>query len=406
MKSPNLKLIIIYVSFFLLLIFSCTSTSRAQNKINLKVEKIQKLENNFDKGEGNSYYLKDMPDGYPIIGLSCSKNFQDCTVGFYDANFNLVAGYREPNYPGDKIMNIFSDDLDMDGEPEILMSVRMEKPGMVCLNWDPVKKQLREKWLFTLEGKNNGPYCRGSIAGNFTDSPGKEVCLGNNRGILYLLTSEGKLITAADLPNTNAIQRMCTCDIDGDGYNEMIISSGRNPGRVTYCKWNRETLKLEIIWQTDVTPNGKGGVNCFEAIFHPNGHPDGGPAIGAVTEMEGKDGNGKRVLAGSFLLLDMKGNIVWQKVLDPGEGRSGGCDFKDVTGDGIPEILGRFSDYSEEGTGILIYSNKGERLGKYPRVTASSAGPSVFYLTQNSEKNTYFVATNTVYQILNEKQTK
>ena len=388
-----------YYLFLLLLLSVVGCNSQPHSKNTLKVEKVKRLENNFGKGVGNSYYLRNLPKGYPILAESCSKNYKDCTVAFYDDDFNLLAGYREPNYPGEKIMNIFSDDIDLDGEPEILMSVRRTKPGMICLNWDPEKKQFHEKWHFTMDGTDKGPYHRGCIAGNFTNHPGKEVCLGSSRGILYLFSSEGKLITAA-MPKPKTIQRICTCDMNNDGYDELIISTGRNPGAVIYCKWEPESLRFIKIWETNVTACKGSGNNCYEAVFQPNGHPDGGPAIGAVTEQE-KSEDGQGAVEGSFLLLDMKGNIVWQQVLDKSEGRSGGCDFMDVTGDGVPEILGRYSDSSVEGTGILIYNNKGERLGKYPGVTASSAGPQVFYLTKNNEKRTYCVATNTVYRILN-----
>jgi len=379
-------------------VITCTSQT---NNVNLKIKEAKKLQNNFDKGTGNSYYLQGMPKGYPIIGESCSPNYFDCTVAFYDDNFNLVTGYREPNYPGEKIMNIFSDDLDMDGDPEILMCVRKIKPGMVCLNWDPEKKELHEKWIFSMEGKDGGAFHRGSIAGNFTDHPGKEVCFGSSRGILYLLTSEGKLITTVEL-NGQTVQRICTCDLDHDGYDEMIISAGRSPGEVIFCRWDPKSLKLKKIWETNVTLPERSGNNCYEAVFHPNGHPDGGPAIGAVTERESKDG--KQVLEGSFLLLDMEGNIIWQHVLPPSDGKAGGCDFKDITGDGIPELIGRyFYKRTAEGAGLLIYNNKGEQLGKYPGVEPTSAGPAIFYQTKNNKKKTYCVAMNKVYQILNEE---
>ncbi len=390
-----------YYSLFLLLLSVVTCNSQPSRQGNLKVKHVTQLKNDFNKGTGNSYYLQGMPEGYPIIGESCSPNYEDCTVAFYDENFNLLAGYREPNYPGEKIMNIFSDDLDMDGEPEILMSVRKVKPGMVCLNWDPEKKELREKWIFPIEGQEGGPYHRGCIAGNFTDHPGKEVCFGSSRGTLYLLTSEGKLIITA-IPLYKTIQRICTCDIDNDGYDEMVISIGRNPGRVIYGKWDVKSLSFDIIWETNVTAPAGSGSNCYEAIFHPNGHPAGGPAIGAVTERESGKG-GKPLVEGSFLLLDMKGNILWQYILPKHEGRSGGCDFKDINGDGIPELLGRYSNKKPGGTGLLIYNNKGERLGKFPGVTASSAGPHVFFLNKKGNKETYFVTKDNVYQILSEQ---
>ncbi|MEA3401396.1 MAG: hypothetical protein U9R79_09180, partial [Armatimonadota bacterium] len=76
-----------------------------------------------------------------------------------------------------------------------------------------------------------------------------------------------------------------------------------------------------------------------------------------------------------------------------------------VTGDGVPEILSRYSRRGHEGRGelgVLILDNRGHRLARIPGVTAGSAGPYVFRPDGPGAGPVYLLATTNVYEIVAE----
>jgi hypothetical protein len=338
------------------------------------------------KGEANSYILEGMAEDAPNICANFSDGYDDSTVGFYDADLKLVDSWRDPN----------------DGRNEIVVTTRSGASGVHALNWNPKRRKLEEIWSFlktpTVRTK---AYFRGTAVGNFTKNEGREVCFGGARSGLYLLDQHGKLIAHAGARNTipDVVQRIDICDNNGDGYDEMIISSGRDDpgGKVYYGRWTPDGREFEVMWQANVTPNDRGGNNCYEALYHPNGHPDGGPAIAVATEREGP--SEKR--AGSLLLLDMKGKELWCYVYDEDEERGGSCDFADITGEGVPEIISRYSRELKEPheLGVVILDNKGSKLARIPNVSASTAGPYVFRPNGPGTKPVYLLAQTNVYEI-------
>ncbi len=358
---------------------------------------VRTLENPFahGRGGGNSHLLPGMPKDGPCFAVSWATSYEDCTAAFYNADLDLVAAWREPLAGGDKVMCITAGDLDGDGNNEILLTIRMQAPGVYALRWNQETRKLETLWFF-LDVKQ-GPYYRGIEVGNFTQNPGREVCFGGDNSGLYLLDQYGKLLShAKQLKKT--IQRIDVCDYDGDGYDEAIVSTGRSPGQVHYLKWNPETCAMRTLWTANVTPNGLGGNNCYEALYHKNGHPNGGPAIAVNTEQESP----KETRDGSILMLDMNGKELWRYNYTPDDERGGACGFADMTGDGVPEIISRYSRMLKppSETGVLILSNKGKLQAKIPNITASSAGPYVYRPNGPGSQPVYLIATTNVYEIV------
>ena len=308
----------------------------------ISIRFARKLENPRPDGLGgnNSYLLKGMPKDAPNVAATFAAGYYSkCTEGFYDANLELVDSWQEPFADGDMIMCVTTGDLDGDGRNEIVLTTRKKASGVHALRWNPKTRKLETMWSFvktpTVRTK---PYFRGTAVGNFTRHEGREVCFGGDDTGLYLLDQHGKLIRH-DRAIRKTIQRIDIHDNDGDGFDEMIVATGRNPGLVHYARWTPSGEKLEVAWSANVTPGGRGGNNCYEALCHPNGHPDGGPAIAVNTERESPFES----RAGSILLLDMKGRELWHYVYNEDEERGGACDFADITGDGVPEIISRYS---------------------------------------------------------------
>ena len=394
--QTRLSRFILFFTCPLILLIFCQSNT-LQNKPHINIEFIRALQNPLPdgKGHGNSHLLPGMPKDGPCFAVSWATSYENCTVGFYNANLELVATWREPVAGGDKVMCLTAGDLDDDGKNEILLSVRKQAPGVYALRWNEKSRKLETMWSFLDVKKDR--YYRGIEVGNFTSHKGKEVCFGGDGSGLYLLDQNGKLITHSDQP-TKTIQRIDVCDNNNDGYDEMIVSTGREPGEVHYLKWDPFTYELATLWTANVTPNGRGGNNCYEALYHPKGHPNKEEAAIAVnTEQEAPDSTRN----GSILLLDMNGQELWRYDYTPEDERGGACGFADVTGDGVPEIFSRYSRILTEPKelGILILNNKGQLLAKIPNIPASSAGPYVYRPNGPEAKPIYLIATTTVYEI-------
>ena len=383
------------IRFFALapiLSFIAANPAHAQT---ISLKHVRALENPFPhgRGGGNSHLLPGMPNDGPCFAVSWATSYEDCTAAFYDANLDMIATWREPLANGDKVMCLTAGNLDDDGSNEILLTVRMQAPGAYALSWNRETRKLETRWSFT--DVKQGPYYRGIEVGNFTGHPGKEVCFGGDNSGLYLLDCNGKLIGHYDRP-AKTIQRIDVCDNDGDGYDEAIVSTGRGPGQVHYIQWNPKTYAMQTIWQADVTPDGLGGNNCYEALYHENGHPDGGPAIGVNTEREAPE----ETRDGSILMLDMNGKELWRYKYTKDDERGGACGFADITGDGIPEIISRYARMltPPKETGILVLSNQGELMAKMHNISASSAGPYVFRPNGPGTRPVYLLAATNVYE--------
>ncbi|MBN1350795.1 hypothetical protein JXJ21_15360 [candidate division KSB1 bacterium] len=72
-----------------------------------------------------------------------------------------------------------------------------------------------------------------------------------------------------------------------------------------------------------------------------------------------------------------------------------------LTGDGIPEIVSRFSRSltQSHSHGVLVLDNRGKLLAKIPEVTASSAGPYILRPRGSGTKPAFLLATTNVYRI-------
>ncbi|HUQ71426.1 MAG TPA: hypothetical protein VM165_18000 [Planctomycetaceae bacterium] len=309
-----------------------------------------------------SYVLRGLPVDGPCVATTWSKSYEDAMAVFYDAGARVIGTWRDEG--GEMPMNITDGDLDGDGRAEILIVTRWNRPGAHVLGWDPQRRELVPRWSYRVD--TNDRFYRGSAIGDFTAHPGREVVFGSSKGDLILLDRDGRLLAQRRLSNGKTVQRIDVADTDGDGRDEMIIATGRNPGEVRLVQWTPE-LRLDERWRTDVTPAGQGGTNCYEVQWHPHGHPEGGPAIAATTDQE-VDG-----YKGSVALLDVKGRILWQRVFAPEEGRAGGCGFGDLDGDGRPEIVTRLSAQKA----MVVYSGRGERLAVSTAVPTTAAGPQI-----------------------------
>jgi hypothetical protein len=350
-----------------------------------------------DPGGGNSYLLKGMPHDSPNISASFATTYDDCTAGFYNADLELVDSWRDPVAGGDMVMCVTTGDLDNDGHNEIILTTRSGASGVHALRWNPKTRKLEEIWSFLkTPSVRTQAYFRGTGVGNFTKHEGREVCFGGDGTGLYLVDQHGKLISH-DRMNLKTIQRIDICDNNADGYDEMIVSTGRNPGHVHYAHWTPKDQSLQVIWSANVTPNGRGGNNCYEALYHPNGHPEGGPGIAVNTEQEAP----REMRAGSVLLLDMEGRELWCYVYNEDEERGGACDFADITGNGVPEIISRYSRTLKQPheLGVLILNNHGRRLARIPNVSACTAGPYVFRPNGPGTKPVYVLAQMNIYEI-------
>ncbi|MBN1350796.1 hypothetical protein JXJ21_15365 [candidate division KSB1 bacterium] len=211
----------------------------------IRLHNIRELDNPFDdkSAHGNSHLLPGsdynrrhgpqmLPDG-PCFAVTWARNYEDCIAAFYNARLEMIATWREPVGNGDKVMTVTAGDLDDDGINEILLTTRKKAPGAYALNWNPTTRKLETRWSFLYVMQ--GSYYRGIEVGNFSDHPGNEVCFGGDGAGLYLLDQNGKLLAHSDIPK-KTIQRIDVCDHDGDGFDEMIVSTGRTPGMVHYLR--------------------------------------------------------------------------------------------------------------------------------------------------------------------------
>jgi len=369
----------------------------------VSVRHVRELENPFQDpaAGGNSHLLPGSehnrrngppmsPEG-PCFAVTWARDYENCTVAFYNARLEMIATWREPVANGDKVMTVTAGDLNADGVNEIVLTTRKKAPGAYALRWNSRTRQLESIWSFT--AVKQGPYYRGIEVGNFTNHPGREVCFGGDGAGLYLLDQNGRLIAHSDEP-PKTIQRIDVCDLDGDGLDELIIATGRDPGMVYLGRWQPAGDSFQIIWRANVTPDGRGGNNCFEALYHPRGNPAGGGAIAVATEQEAP----LETRTGALLLLDLNGRELWRYPYAADDERGGACGFADITGDEAPEIISRFSRSLPEppALGVLILNNHGNLLAKIPEVTASSAGPYIF---RPNATTIYVLATTNVYAV-------
>lgn len=279
---------------------------------------------------------------------------------FYDADMNYLGEFHtstslEDEFQGtfdfEKINNVTSGDVDGDGISEIAMIARQRDRGVYLMRWNSAMGGYDPIW------RHEGPdtaFQRALAIGNFSPHEGNEVAFGNNEGNVYLLDRNGNLITSRNL-NGKTIQNIRPADMDNDGFDEMYIASGRDPGQV----WSVDYVNgfLSVQWQTDVTSLPGAGANVYEIWPHPSGNPDGGWGIGGATEQE------EGTVMGSMFVLDQNGNIKWQEVHPPDAPRAGGADFRDITGDGQPELVTRGRD-GALGHSVLIRDLNGELLAK------------------------------------------
>jgi hypothetical protein len=212
-----------------------------EDRYSISIDYLQAMENprSDDKGEENSYVLEGMDHNAPNFCASFPDGYDDCTVGFYDANLNLVDSWRDPVADGDMVMCATAGDIDNDGHNEIVLTTRSGASGVHVFRWNTETRELDEMWSFLdTPTVQTQAYFRGTAIGNFTDHEGLEVCFGGARTGLYLLDQHGQLITHAPGTIPDVVQRIDICDNDGDGYDEMIISSGRDDpgGKVYYAR--------------------------------------------------------------------------------------------------------------------------------------------------------------------------
>ena len=359
--------VVVLMSVFLVCVPGVCVVVSAGPPVDIELEEIASLKSPLPGGGGssNSYWLPVVAADGPCIAIPWATTYENCTIAFYNAQLEEIALWRAPN--GDKIMNVTAGDLDRDGTPEIVMTRRMHDAGVTVVRWDNDRRVLDPVWSY-LAGAD-GPYYRGTDVGNFSDRPGWEVTFGNSKGMLYLMDKDGKLLAEQRLPCHKTIQRIHAVDVDGDGYHEMVISTGRRPGQVHLVRWDPRDHSLDVRWSTEVTAGGRGGDNCYESLYHPRGHPQGGGAIAAITEQE------TGIKRGAVALVDLEGKILWQHFFALEEGRAGGGGFADMTGDGVPEIITRTS--SDTMHGAFVYDNQGHRLAHLANCAASSAGPCI-----------------------------
>ena len=278
--------------------------------VRITLEKISHFESPLKEGggDGNSHLLPGMPEDGPVIAITWARNYLNCTTAFYNLKLQEVARWRQPS--GEKIMAVASGDLEGDGTVEIVMSSRMETPGVYVKRWNAREHRLEDAWSYLLEP--TGHYLRGVNVGNFSTREGKEVVFGNSDGQLFLLDKQGELLASGALWKDKSIQRIDVADVDGDGFDEMILATGRTPGSVHLVSWDPTSHELKVHWSTDATALPRSGDNCYEARYHPRGHPDGGPAIAAASEQEGGEHQGSVLLLDLTCIIHKKGSFLRQ----------------------------------------------------------------------------------------------
>jgi hypothetical protein len=315
-----------------------------------------------------------------IWGKSDGADGENSLCVFYDSNMKSLGEFHtSTSYPApftgtfdyEKIMKVVSGDIDGDGVEEIALIAQGAKDrGIYLLRWGGDAGDWTPIWRY------EGPpttYQRGLWIGNFSPSSGNELAFGNNEGKLFVLSKSGSVLFSKDLGvlsgsvGGNTIQSIRAADINKDGIDEMYIATGYNPGKV--WKFEYEADALQLRWHNSVTDAAGAGNNCHEIEVHPNGHPDGGWGIGGGTEQK-TDG-----IKGSMFVMDAAGNIKWQMINPSDMPRGGGADYKDVTGDGQPELISRGVG-GPLGDAILIRDRRGELLCKqYVGMDPSTMGP-------------------------------
>jgi hypothetical protein len=298
-------------------------------------------------------------------------------VEFYDANMNLLYEFHTSTshpspftgtYSYEKIMNIASGDTDGDGNMEVLVIARTRDTGVYLMEWNGS--------TFTWVWRYAGPataYQRGVEIGNFSsNSSGKEVAFGNNEGYVYILSKTKSLLATLNLGQLSGyvggktVQNIRAADATGNGIDEMYIATGRTPGRVWKFEYESSTFKLR--WYKSVTALSGSGDNCYEIWPHASGNPSGGWGIGGATEQE------TGTVQGSMFVMDMNGTIKWQTVHDSNAPRGGGAEFKDMNGDGLPDLMTRGTG-GTLGSVTYIRDRSGNLLSKENTPDGGTAGP-------------------------------
>jgi len=324
------------------------------------------------------YHLNRFSSGprFAVVWGRAASPYDENMVEIYDVNMNLLYEFHtSTSHPApftgthnySKITNVSCGDTDQDGNFEVVVLARASlnndiDKGVYLMEWNG--STMVPVWRYA------GPATAFQHAveiGNFYTSTGREVAFGNNEGYIYVLNKSKVLQKTLTISGTGkTVQNIRANDTNANGYDELYVSTGRNPGRVH--RYERSGSNIVLAWSTNVTALSGSGDNCYEIWPHASGHPSGGWGIGGVTEKE------EGTVAGSMFVLNTSGAIQWQYVHPSDTPRAGGCEYRDMTGDGLPDLLTRGAE-GTYGLATLIRDRSGNLVMKDATPDGSTVGP-------------------------------
>ena len=362
--------------------------------------------------ECNVFVLKGMKANEPQVAAvfydTGPTNVYSAQVAFYDSWLNLMDTWTIPDPSQsnpDMVMLVTSGDLNGDGKNEIALVGRQRSAGVYVTQWNGQSQHIENLWNYPLGTIPSSEYARGVAVGKFVPdsvSPGKQVAFGGTpaSSLFYVLNNGGGLLSQGVAGFGNrVVQHIEAVDLDSDGLDEMLLSTGRDGGRVTAYEYNQVTNQWGVSWSVNATSGKNVGNDVYGVSYHPTGGPTGGPAVAFATESESLT-----ELHGSVGLLDLthfdsqgRPVILWQQAY-PENARPSSVDFADITGDGVPELMARMSflDHTQK---LAIYDNRGNLIAAPVVDLAETMTPYVFDYGNDGKMDILFSGAPGVFNV-------
>ena len=145
------------------------------------------------------------------------------TLIAYDDDGTVLWSFASDS--NDYVMGVDGGDLDGDGDNDIAVCYRLLDSSVHGLDG------LTGEEIWQYDDPAGSIYFRGIAVGNFTEDEGNEVAVANNNGFIMLLTgTAGTELIRTQKYSGYTGQNISASDIDGDGWDEAIVSWGNHSG--------------------------------------------------------------------------------------------------------------------------------------------------------------------------------
>lgn len=231
----------------------------------------------------------------------------------------------------DVCMGVYIDDIDGDGDNEVLLSFRLKDPEVHVLNG---AGEFLWKYNIGVESVYLRPVRSGETRSDYS---GKEIITGGRNGWMALIDNTGAEIWKVQVsdPNYPTVQSARIADIDTDGQAEILISSGAS------VRSHRASDGAQV-WSAPL-----GGANNYSY----------GLDVGKITTTNGLQIAAAVQYSGIFV-LDNAGNVIWSAA--GGFGVQWTAMAHDINNDGYAEVF--VGHGTSAGGGVRVYDSAGNLI--------------------------------------------